>query len=109
VVLAFVGSIFAGLCLSGLELPRDLPYVEPQATRSWAESLPDDNRYRLLGSDPQNLHVYNRQDGILAISAHSGSQAGQSITRYWDQTKRPPVNINPEEEGRINGDFDAIK
>ena len=109
VVLAFIGSIFAGLCLSGLELPRDLPYVEPQATRSWAESLPDDNRYRLLGSDPQNLYVYNRQDGILAISAHSGSQAGQSITRYWDQTKRPPVNINPEEEGRINGDFDATE
>jgi hypothetical protein len=109
VLFAFIGSIFAGLCLSALELPRDLPYVEPQATRSWAESLPSDNRYRLLGSDPQNLYVYNRQEGFLAISAHSGSQAGQSITRYWDQTKRPPVDINPEEEGRINGDSDVTQ
>ena len=107
VVFAFIGSIFAGLCLSALELPRDLPYVEPQASQSWPEDLPSGSRYRLLSSDPQNLYVYNHENGILAINGHSGSQTGQSITRYWDQTKRPPVNINPEEDGRINNDSDA--
>jgi hypothetical protein len=102
-VLAFIGSIFAGLCLSALELPLDLPYVELEASQSWPESLPGSSQYRLLGSDPNNLYVYNRECGILAISSRSGSQTGQSITRYWGQTKRPPLNGDPREDGRVNG------
>ncbi len=108
VALAFAGSIFAGLCLSALELPRDLPYVEPQASQSWPESLPSGSRYRFLGSDPNNLHIYNRENGILTISSHPSSQTGQSITRYWDEPKRPPVNINSK-DGRMNGDSDATQ
>ena len=106
---AFAGSILAGLCLSALELPRDLPYVEIQATQSWPESLPSGSRYKFLGSDPQNLYVYNRENGILTINAHSSSQTGQSITRYWDDTKRPPVSVNPKEEGRVNDDSDGTQ
>ena len=101
--------MFAGLCLAALELPLDLPYVQLEATQSWPESLPGSNRYRLLDSDPQNLYVYNRESGILAISSHSGSQTGENITRYWDQTKRPPVNIDPKENGRVNDDSDATQ
>jgi hypothetical protein len=108
VVLAFVGSIFAGLCLSALELPRDLPYVELQASRSWPESLPSGSRYRFLGSDPNNLNIYNRENGILTISSHPSSQTGQSITRYWDEPKRPPVNINSK-DNRLNRDSDATQ
>jgi hypothetical protein len=103
VVLAFAGSIFAGLCLSALELPRDLPYVEPQASQNWPESLPSGSRYRFLGSDPNNLNIYNRENGILTISSHPSSQTGQSITRYWDEPKRPPVNTNAK-DNRLNSD-----
>jgi hypothetical protein len=106
-VLAFVGSIFAGLCLSALELPLDLPYVELEATQSWPESLPSSSQYRLLGSDPNTLYVYNRESGILAVSSHSANQTGQGITRYWGQTKRPPLNVDPREDGRVNHDSDA--
>ena len=108
-ILAFIGSIFAGLCLSALELPRDLPYVQLQATQSWPENLPSGSLYRLLGSDPQNLYVYNRESGILAISSHAGNQTGENITRYWDQTKRPPMTIDPKAAGRVNGDPDATQ
>ena len=108
VALAFAGSIFAGLCLSALELPRDLPYVEPQASQSWPESLPSGSRYRFLGSDPNNLYIYNRENGILTISSHSSSQTGQSITRYWDEPKRPPVDINSK-DSRLNSDSDAAR
>ena len=108
-VLAFTGSIFAGLCLAALELPLDLPYVQLEATQSWPESLPSSSRYRLLGSDPQNLYVYNRESGILAISSHPASQTGESITRYWEQTKRPSVNVDPIEDGRVNDDSDATQ
>jgi hypothetical protein len=108
-ILAFIGSIFAGLCLSALELPLDLPYVQPVATQSWPQNLPSDSRYRLLSSDPNNLYVYNRESGILVISSHPGNQTGQDINRYWDQTKRPPVNIDPEEDGRVNNDPGATQ
>jgi hypothetical protein len=108
-ILAFIGSIFAGLCLAALELPLDLPYVQLEATQSWPESLPSSNRYRLLGSDPNNLYVYNRESGILSISSHSSSQTGESITRYWDQTKRPPVNADSKQDGRVNEDFDVTQ
>lgn len=103
-IFAFVGSIFAGLCLSALELPLSLPYVQLEASQSWPEDLPSNSEYRLLSSDPQNLYVYNRESGILAISGHSGSQTAESITRYWDQTKRPPANVNAEEDGCVNDD-----
>ncbi len=108
VALAFAGSIFAGLCLSALELPHDLPYVEPQASQSWPESLPSGSRYRFLGSDPNNLHIYNRENGVLTISSHPSSQTGQSITRYWDEPKRPPVDINSK-DSRLNSDSDAAR
>jgi hypothetical protein len=106
-VLAFVGSIIAGLCLSSLELPRDLPYVELDASESWPEDLPNADHFRLLNSDPNNLYVYNRESGILSISSHSSSQTAQSITRYWDQPKRPPVDTASDEDGRVNDDSDA--
>jgi hypothetical protein len=109
-VIAFVGSILAGLCLSALELPLDLPYVEVGASQSWPGDLPSSSEYRLLNSDPQNLYVYNRESGIIAISGRSGSQTGgESITRYWDQTKRPPVDITPKEDGRVNEDPDITQ
>jgi hypothetical protein len=90
-------------------LPLDLPYVELEATQSWPESLPSSSRYRLLGSDPNNLYVYNRESGILAVSSRPAGQTGQSITRYWGQTKRPPMNVDPREDGRVNDDSDVTQ
>jgi hypothetical protein len=96
---AFVGSIFAALCLSALELP-DLPYVEVQAkATSWPDTL-SGSPFRLLsGPNSGYWYVYNQQDGLLALQ-----QDDVSSVRYWDQSKRRAPTVNPAEDGQVNSD-----
>jgi len=97
--LAFVGSIFAALCLSALELPN-LPYVEVDASStSWPSSL-SGSPFRLLAGPTSNYwYVYNQQDGLLALQ-----QSDVKSIRYWDKTKRRAPTVNPGEDGHVNSD-----
>ena len=97
--LAFVGSIFAALCLSALQLP-DLPYVEIEASSSnWPGSL-SASPFRLLSGATSNYwYVYNHEEGLLALD-----QTDVKSIRYWDETRRRTPTVNPSADGRVNTD-----